>query len=119
VKVPRRWDLWYPNAADRGRLDPTDVLLVHAAPDVLDVDVRSDDGDLLAQGRGLKRTADRPMSRLSTRSGKIEREDCWPSDTDLSRPVILSAGEDGLLLSWWNAEDGSEWRWRVEVSNHR
>jgi hypothetical protein len=42
------WDLWYPNAAAtglpfaRGRLDATDVLLVHAAPETLDVWVRSD-----------------------------------------------------------------------------
>ena len=39
------WDLWYPNAAARGlpfargRLDATGVLLVHASPDTLDVEV--------------------------------------------------------------------------------
>jgi hypothetical protein len=56
VSEAQTWDLWYPNAAARGlpfargRLDATDVLLVHAAPDTLDVDVRSDAGDPLAQG---------------------------------------------------------------------
>src|SRR5688572_24180554 len=61
------WDLWYPSAAAqglpfaRGRLDATDLLLVHAAPDDLDVEVRTDDGHLVARGKGLGRTADRPM----------------------------------------------------------
>ena len=50
------WDLWYPDAAAqglpfaRGRLAATDVLLVHAAPETLDVVVRGDDGEVLAQG---------------------------------------------------------------------
>jgi hypothetical protein len=119
----QNWDLWYPNAAARGlpfargRLDPTDVLLVHASPDTLDVDVRSDDGTLIARGLGLKRTADRPMARLRVRDGEITRDDCWPEEPDIGRPVILPGGEVGILLSWWNAEDGSEWRWRVEFYN--
>jgi hypothetical protein len=119
------WDLWYPNAAARGlsfargRLDSTDVILVHAAPDTLDVEVRTDDGVMVARGLGLKRTADRPMSRLRMRETEITREDCWPDDADIGRPVILPGGEVGILLSWWNAEDGSEWRWRVEFYNRR
>ena len=24
-----------------------------------------------------------------------------------------------ILVSWWNAEDESEWRWQVEFYNHR
>jgi hypothetical protein len=119
------WDLWYPGAAAqglsfaRGRLDATDVLLVHAAPDVLDIDVRGDDGRLLARGRGLARTADCPMARLTVRDGQIARADLWPTEDDLGRPVILPAGEVGILQEWWNAEDGSAWRWQVEFSNHR
>ena len=71
------WDLWYPDAAAqglpfaRGRLDATDVLLVHAAPATLDVAVRDDDGQVLAQGDGLARTAERPMARLTVRDGQI------------------------------------------------
>jgi hypothetical protein len=119
------WDLWYPNAAAqgmpfaRGRLDATDVLLVHAAPDVLDVAVRDDDGRLLAVGKGLWRTADRPMARLRVHHGIIVREDLWPDGVDIGRPVILPGGEVGILLSWWNSPDGSEWRWHVEFYNHR
>ena len=119
------WDLWYPDAAaqglpfGRGRLAATDVLLVHAAPETLDVAVRGDDGRVLAQGRRLARTAERPMARLSVRDGQIAREDLWPTGDDLGRPVILPGGEVGILLAWWNAEDGSEWRWQVEFYNHR
>lgn len=78
------WDLWFPHAAAtgmslaRGRLDATDVLLVHAAPEVLDVAVRNDNGRLLAQGRELLRTAERPMARLTVRGSQIERLDLWP-----------------------------------------
>ena len=119
------WDVWYPDAAAqglpfaRGRLDATDVLLVHAAPETLDVDVRADDGRLLARGRGLRRTAERPMARLTRRGDRIEREDLWPEASDLGRPVLLPGGEVGILLEWWNAADGSEWRWRVEFYNLR
>ena len=119
------WDLWYPDAAAqglpfaRGRLDSTDVLLVHAAPARLDVVVRSDDGEVLAQGAGLARTAERPMARLSVRDGQVARDDLWPTGDDLGRPVILPGGEVGILVGWWNAEDGAEWRWQVEFYNHR
>jgi hypothetical protein len=119
------WDLWYPDAAAqgmafaRGRLDRTNVLLVHAAPETLDVAVRSDDGRLLAEGKGLQRTAERPMARLTIRGDGVEREDLWPDDEDHGRPVMLPGGEVGILLSWWNAEDWSEWRWQVEFYNHR
>lgn len=119
------WDLWYPAAAAqglpfaRGRLASTDVLLVHAPPDTLDVDVRADDGRLLARGRSLRRTADRPMARLTRHVTTIEREDRWPDEHDLGRPVLLPGGEVGILLAWWNAPDGTEWRWRVEYYNHR
>ena len=119
------WDLWYPDAAAqglafaRGRLDGTNVLLVHAAPETLDVAVRSDDGQLLAQGKGLPRTAERPMARLTIVGEEIEREDLWPGQEDIGRPVILPGGEVGILLSWWNADNGSEWRWQVEFYNHR
>jgi hypothetical protein len=119
------WDLWYPDAAAqglpfaRGRLDTTDVLLVHAAPGTLDVAVRNDAGQLLARGSGLARTADLPMARLTMEDEQIHREDRWPTDDDIGRPVMLPGGEVGILLDWWNAEDGAEWRWRVEFYNHR
>jgi hypothetical protein len=119
------WDLWYPNAAAqglsfaRGRMDASDVVLVHAAPDSLRVEVHDDQGNLVASGDGLKQTADRPMARLIRDGKRISRVDLWPEEEDLGRPVILPGGEIGILKSWWNAEDGQEWRWRLVFYNHR
>ena len=119
------WDLWYPDAAAqglsfaRGRLEATGVLLVHAPPEMLRVEVRDDAGALLAAGDHLRRTADRPMARLTREGRAVSRVDLWPEQEDVGRPVILPGGEAGILLSWWNAADGSEWRWQVEFYNHR
>jgi len=58
------WDLWYPQAGAtglpfaRGRLDATKVLLVHAPPPMLTVEVRSDEGQRLAYSQDLAQTAD-------------------------------------------------------------
>lgn len=119
------WDLWYPHAAAtglpfaRGRLDPADVMLVHSAPEWLTVEVLDGEGRVVARGKDLPRTADRPMCRLTVHGDRVEREDLWPGEEDTGRVVILPGGEVGRLLEWWNAEDGSEWRWRIEFYNHR
>ena len=119
------WDLWYSKAAAtglpfaRGRLDETEILLVHAPPPVLTVEVRSERGERLAYAQDLEQTADRPMARLSLEGDQITREDLWPIEEDIGRLVIFPGGEVGKLVSWWNAEDGSEWRWQVEFYNHR
>jgi hypothetical protein len=119
------WDLWYPQAAAtgvafaRGRLDATNVLLVHAAPPMLTVEVRSDSGKRIAYAQDLPQTTDRPIARLTLSGESITREDLWPTQSDIGQLVILPGGEVGQLLSWWNAEDGSEWRWQVEFYNHR
>jgi hypothetical protein len=119
------WDLWYPQAAAtgvpfaRGRLDATDVLIVHAPPPMLTVEVRTDNGRRVAMGVDLPQTADRPMARLTRRGDQIIREDVWPTADDIGNMVILPGGEVGELLTWWNAEDGSEWRWQIEFYNHR
>ncbi len=119
------WDLWFPQAAAtgisfaRGRLDSTRVLLVHAPPKVLTVEVRSEDGRRLAYAQDLAQTADRPIARLTILREKIMREDLWPTSGDIGQKIILPGGEVGILMSWWNAEDGSEWRWQVEFYNHK
>lgn len=119
------WDLWIPQAGAtgvsfaRGRLDTTDILLVHAPPPALTVEIRSEDGRRLAYGQDLCQTADRPMARLTRAGDRVLREDLWPAQADIDRPVILPGGEVGRLLQWWNASDGSEWRWRVEFYNRR
>ncbi|HZQ99854.1 MAG TPA: hypothetical protein VFC93_13680 [Chloroflexota bacterium] len=118
------WELWFPDAAAtglpfaRGRLDPTDVVWVHAAPAALAVVVRGEDERVVARADRLERRGERfPMTRLERRGGRLSREDRFPTEDDLGGRVILPGGEVGALVSWWNAADGSEWRWRLELYN--
>jgi hypothetical protein len=123
--MAEEWDIWYPKAAAtgisfaRGRIDGADVMLVHAAPPILTVTVRGDDGRVLAQGKDLQATDDTPMTRLTRHGNRIEREDIWPGESDLGRLVLLPGGEVGTLKQWWHADDHSEWRWQIELYNHR
>jgi hypothetical protein len=117
------WDLWYPKAAStglpfaRGRLDATDVLLVHAAPEDLTVEVLDDANHRIAFTADLPRTQQTPMARLTRKGDTVSREDVWPSDDDAGRPVLLPGGEVGILKSWWHADDRKEWRWQIELHN--
>lgn len=119
------WDLWIPDAASRGVsfargvMDAADDVILHSAPSALRVEVRDENGRTIAFGDQLERKGDSPMTRLRVRNGIVEREEVWPTDADLGRPVILPGGEVGILEAWWNAADHSEWRWKVEFYNHR
>ncbi len=119
------WDIWYPDAASQGllfaraQLDPTETVIVHAAPANLRVEIRSEGGVQVLVADGLKLEGERfPMTRLRRSGEAMTREDGWPGEGDIGRPVILPGGEVGILKAWWNAEDGSEWRWSVEFYNH-
>jgi hypothetical protein len=123
-----QWDLWFPDAGATGlsfarcRVGAdaaAGAVLVHAAPPRLDVTVRDERGVVVAEGRGLERHAPGPMSLLTRDGGTIGLEDRWPGEDDLGRLVILPGGEAGILVSWWHANDHSEWRWRLELYNHR
>lgn len=101
----------------RAITDPCEAVLGHAFPERIDVTVR--DGErLVAQGSGLTAQRSTPMARLEVSGGTVMRTQVWPTDADHGKPVILPGGEVGVLTSWWNAEDGSEWRWSVEFYNH-
>lgn len=119
------WDLWIPDVASRGVsfargwMEPAELVLVHAAPAKLQVEVRDDEGRVLAKGDNLERGADLPMTELRLHQGRVLREDRWPDESDQGRPVILPGGEVGILKSWWNHPEGREWRWVVEFYNHR
>jgi hypothetical protein len=119
------WDLWIADVGAvgvsfaRGRLNPTDVLLAHAAPGQLNIEVRDDDGVALARGNDLLRTESTPMMRLRRQGTHITREDIWPTEADYGTPVIFPGGEVGILQRWWNSPDHQEWRWSVEFYNHR
>lgn len=119
------WELWFPAAAANGllvaraRIDPVRVLWAHAAPEILAVVVREGEGRILSQADELKRDGRYfPMTRLERVGETINREDRWPNDSDVGSLVIMPGGEVGTLTSWWNAADGSEWRWQVELYNH-
>lgn len=120
------WDLWFPQSGATGMsfartvVDRDEVggrLLVHAAPPVLDVTVRDQDGGVVARGEQLERGESGPMCFLVVRGDRVELEDGWPTDDDLGRLVVLPGGEAGVLRAWWNAEDRSAWRWQVEFAN--
>jgi len=120
------WELWYPAAAATGmefaraRIDPTEGVWVHAAPNRLAVTVRDGDERIVARGEPLERAGPHfPMTRLWIEGDQVNREDRWPTEADLGSVVILPGGEAGILRSWWNADDGSEWRWQTEFYNHR
>lgn len=119
------WDLWIADTGAtglsfaRGRLDPTEVLLVHAAPPQLNVEVRADDGTVLARGNDLLRTASTPIARLRRQGDQITREDIWPTRADEGSPVMLPGGEVGILQQWQSDAEHQEWRWSVEFYNHR
>ena len=122
----QRWELWYPDAGmtgllfARAQIGPTDLVWLHAAPEILSVTVREADEKVIARGEDLKRAGKRlPMTRLTVQNGQVTREDRWPTEDDLGAVVILPGGEAGTLLTWWNAEDEREWRWRVEFYNHQ
>lgn len=119
------WDLWIADSGAtgisfaRGRMQPADAVLVHSAPQQVNVEVRTDAGEMLARGNDLLRTASSPMARLRRQGKAIIREDIWPTEADYGTPVILPGGEVGILQQWWNDEQHQEWRWRVEFYNHR
>ena len=103
----------------RSRIDPTDVVWVHSPPELLAIVVRDGEAGILAKAGELRREGPYvPMARLLRAGTSISREDRWPAAADIGSLVILPGGECGELKHWWNADDGSEWRWQVEFYNH-
>src|SRR5689334_5453835 len=120
------WDLWFPDAASTGlpfcraKIDTAPAVLVHACPAVISVEVRDAVGQLVARGERLERQEPQfPMTRLWREGTAILRSDGWPRPEDIGMPVLLAGGEAGILTAWWNADDGSAWRWSVEFYNAR
>jgi hypothetical protein len=117
------WELRNPDGAmlgtefARGITDATDCLLAHALPERVSVTVYDASDQVVGRGEDLSHPGSLPMARLWLRDGVVVRENVWPDRSDYGRPVILPGGEVGILTAWWNADDGSEWRWSVEFSN--
>lgn len=119
------WELWYPAAAATGlliarsRVDPVKSVWLHSPPDLLTVLVRDTDENLVAHTENLALDGKHfPMARLERDGTSIRREDRWPLPGDIGSVVILPGGEAGILKSWWNADDETEWRWQLEFYNH-
>jgi len=123
--MDQHWIIRIPNVGAtglefaRGRLAATHHVLTHALPEIVDVEVRTEDGRIVARGTGLADEPKTPMDRLTIEGDAVLRANDWPSDADLGSPVLLCGGEVGILTSWWNADDGSSWRWSLELSNSR
>lgn len=119
------WELRNPDGAmlgvewARGRSEAHDVVLAHSLPERIDVLVRDENDRVVGAGRELTGAEPTPMARLRLVDGTVSRESVWPAEEDLGRLVILPGGEIAVLRSWWNADDGSEWRWQVEFHNQR
>ncbi|HEY7668990.1 MAG TPA: hypothetical protein VIE12_12825 [Actinomycetota bacterium] len=120
----RIWEIRNPDGGSqglevaRGRSGEHAVMLAHAMPERIDVTVTEPDGAVIATGRDLYDERSTPISRLTIVGNEVRRENVWPRDGDLGVPVILPGGEIGILTAWWNADDGSEWRWSIELRNH-
>jgi hypothetical protein len=120
------WDLWLPGPGATGlpfarsrinAKDAGDRVLVHAAPQRLQVTVTDAAGQVIARSDRLERHQPGPMSFLLRHGATITLEDGWPAPSDIGRVVLLPGGEAGILKSWWNADDRKEWRWQVEFYN--
>lgn len=124
-KTSYLWSLWIAEVGAtginfaRGRSNQTDIMLVHAPPQVLDVEVHDSEGKVIARGENLKATTDSPIARLHMQGLSITREDMWPTEADYGSLVIVAGGEIGTLKQWWNDERHQEWRWSLEFYNHR
>ena len=88
-------------------------------PPVLTVTVRDSAGRVIASGSDLGATDDTPIARLTRHGDRVERVDIWPNQQAIGQLVLLPGGEVGTLKQWWHADDYSEWRWQIELYNHR
>jgi hypothetical protein len=93
-------------------------VLVHAAPAQISVEVRSDDGALIAAGDADREGDYRPMTLLRLDGAQVQREELWPSAEHHGLPVLLAGGEVGVLTAWRHSPQHDWWQWSVEFSNH-
>lgn len=122
---PDTWTIWFPGAGATGllvaraQIRRASRVLLHAAPDAIDVEVTNARGRRIGTAKNLLRTRSSPICMLTRDHSVITREDVWPTPNDVGLPVILPGGEAGVLLAWWNSEDEKEWRWMVELKNRK
>jgi hypothetical protein len=119
-----RWELRNPDGGMNGlefanatTASGQSTILVHSAPSKLDVEVRTEDGELVAEGKVEHEGEESPMSVLRLDGDKLSMRGEWLTDEHLDLVVILPGGEAGILKSWEHADDHSWWKWTVEFSN--
>jgi len=99
-------------------MECANVIMIHAAPWSLRIDVRDESGASVAfVDRLTRRVAYCPITRVRRQGNTFTREDEWPRSEDLGRPLLLPGGEVGILRQRSNAGDGSDWRWTVGLYN--
>ncbi|MEX2418134.1 MAG: hypothetical protein WD757_07140 [Actinomycetota bacterium] len=116
------WEIRTPGGATglefaKARMVSSDRVLAHSLPREIEVTVSRTNGEVLARSTGLVDETPTPMARLQLAGGEVRRANIWPEQSDIGTPVILPGGEVGLLRTWSNAPDGSEWTWTVEFRN--
>jgi hypothetical protein len=94
-------------------------VLVHAAPGEAEIEVRAENGELVASGRAERTEDYSPITELRLDGSDIHRREIWPTDDHLGLPVLLPGGEVGVLTAWRHDDDHQWWQWSVEFSNHR
>lgn len=120
------WQLWEIRNPDggatglelaRARIGVVSRVLLHAAPERVDIDVLDSEGAVRVRGRDLHADGATPISRISIDGDTMSRENVWPTQQDIGTVVILPGGEAGVLTEWWHADDRRSWRWHIELSN--
>lgn len=101
------------------RIEEQTVVLAHALPSTINVEVRTEGGDLIAKGTELEHSVESPMARLTISGRNVRRENIWPTEQDEHLVVILAGGEAGLLEKWSNDDAQTEWTWTVKFHNHK
>ena len=65
----------------------------------------------------LESTDDLPMTLVHME--ERVRQDLWPGQAHVGLPVVLPGGEEGRLLRFEHADDGSSWTYALEFRGAR
>lgn len=65
----------------------------------------------------LEADGDLPMTLLGME--RHSRAELWPGEEHVGLPVVLPGGEEGRLLTFDHAPDGSSWSYRLEFRGSR
>src|SRR5438128_11122386 len=92
------WDLWLPGPGATGlsfarsrinAKDAGDRVLVHAAPQRLQVTVTDAAGQVVARSDRLERPQPGPISFLVLHSASVTSADGWPTQSDIGAGVVV------------------------------